>query len=219
MDHFMMEESETLWKEFQEKELQRAKKVFDKILSEYIEKNQTIEAFKKIWYSQLTDKKGESHLYNLVMSCSQTRKQYTGKTFENTIYQLHKINQIKTLNQTYVDNIGEIYKKKPKNKSVHKHDCLISNNKDITNISECYVISIKTTLRERFRQDLDSVDRCKKVIFITRDAPTKGQIDSVSGYNCILVYPKANLTENTWSYEEYVSRMKAFQQSLCNNIC
>jgi hypothetical protein len=75
------------------------------------------------------------------------------------------------------------------------------------------VLSIKTTLRERFREDLDSISKCKKVIFLTREIPEQGHLDTLKGYNCVLVYQNAPLSDHTWSYDDYVSRIKHFQQT------
>lgn len=212
MDNFVKTEAtEESWKEFQEKEMLHAKNIIDKLISEYVKNGQTVEAFRNIWYSQTEDKKGEHHIYNLAMSCSQKRKPFAGNGFEKTIELLHSNHNIKTLNQVWVDKDGKLYEKKPKDISVHKHDCLIPTTLDRTNISSMIVVSKKTTLRERFRQDLDSVGKCKNVIFLTRETPTKGQLDSIKGYNCIIVYPHAPITDCSWNYEEYILRMKKFQ--------
>ena len=54
---------------------------------------------------------------------------------------------------------------------------------------------------------------CKKVIYITKEIPEKGAIDTIIGYNVILVYPNASDSENVWSYEKYISCIKNFQQT------
>jgi len=213
------EATKKLWNEFQEKELLRAKRVVDNLLNEYINKGRTLEAFRDIWYSQTEDKKGEKHLYNLMMSCAQSRKPFAGNSFERSIEDLHSMNNIKFYKQVWVDSDGNTYKKKPKNKSVHKHDCLIPSKNESNNITDMIVISKKTTLRERFRQDLDSIGKCKHVVFLTREKPTKGQIDTITGYNCIIVYPNSPITKNTLSYEEYILRIKAFQDGTRDSIC
>lgn len=220
MDAYIeIEATKKLWNEFQEKELLRAKRVVDRLLTEYIKKGQTVDAFREIWYSQQDDKKGEKHLYNLMMSCAQSRKPFAGNSFEKSIEDLHSMNNIKFYKQVWVDSDGNIHKKKPKDISVHKHDCLIPSKSENNNIADMIVISKKTTLRERFRQDLDSVGKCKTVVFLTREKPTKGQIDTITGYNCIIVYPNASNTKNTMCYEEYILRIKAFQEGTCDSIC
>lgn len=220
MDMFIEKEAtETLWKEFQEREVVRAKAVVDKLLAQYLEKGQTMESFREIWYSQEDDKKGEKHLYNLMMSCAQSRKPFAGNSFEKSIEDLHTMHNIKFYKQVWVDADGNLYNKKPKDISVHKHDCLIPSNVESNNIADMIVVSKKTTLRERFRQDLDSVGKCKTVVFLTREKPQKGQIDTITGYNCIIVYPNAPNTKNTMSYEEYISRIKAFQDGSRDSIC
>ena len=170
----------------------------------------TLDEFKNVWYSQTSDKQGKDHIANMCMSIFQSRKVRAGNSFENAITNIHKMAGINAKYQIWVDSSGDIHEKKPKH-SVHKHDCLIAH-KESTNIKDMIVISIKTTLRERFREDLDSVTKCKKVIFLTREIPEQGHIDTLKGYDCILVYQNAPITEHTWSYDQYTSFMKQFQQ-------
>ena len=217
MDDFVETATEELWKEFQTKELLRAKTVMDKLIEKYINSDKSVESFKEIWYDQHSDKKGNNHIYNLAISCSQGRKSFAGRSFEQALEKLHADKGISILNQTWVDSEGNIHKQKPKVESVHKHDCIIPKSIDCKTISDTYIISIKTTLRERYREDLDSIGKCKNVIFLTREKLKKVQIQVITGYGCIVVFPNADTTENTWSYTEYFSRMKKFQESLCDS--
>lgn len=207
MDAYIASATEQEWKELQEKEVRRAHETCCRLMKS----NLTLDEFRKVWYSQTEDKKGLDHIANMCMSIFQSRKVRAGNSFEAAIEQLHLMGSIIAKYQVLVDSDGNIHSKKP-SRSVHKHDCLIAH-KDSTNIQDMIVISIKTTLRERFREDLDSVTKCKKVIFLTREIPEQGHLDSLKGYNCILVYQNAPLTDHTWSYSEYVSRIKHFQQT------
>ena len=208
MDNFIKNEATLIcWKELQEKEVQRAYQTLIELLRTPL----TIDEFRKVWYSENDDKKGIKHVANMCMSMFQARKSIAGNSFEKAIEKIHLENGIVVYNQSWVDDDGEIYKKKP-SKSVHKHDCLIPFGTS-NNIKDMIVISKKTTLRERFREDLDSNKKCKCVIFLTRETPSNGAVQTITGYNCILVYPNAELTEHTWSYDQYILRMKHFQQT------
>lgn len=210
MDNFIQfEATEIAWKELQEKQINRAYDTCVRLLKTPL----SLEEFRNVWYSQKKeDKSGKNHIANMCMSLFQSRKVSAGNVFEKIIEKIHNDNQIKTYNQYWVDSDGNISKNKPKNTSVHKHDCLIPFD-DSTNIKDMIVISKKTTLRDRFREDLDSVSKCKKLIYLTKEIPSKGLIDSIVGYNCIIVYPNSLITENTWSYSEYIRKLQHFQKT------
>jgi len=213
MDDFIKNEStKAEWNALQQREITRAKIVFDRLVEQYIREGKTDEAFKKIWYLQTGDKQGNNHLYNLVMSCSQGRKPSAGNAFESAIEKILTDIGITFMKQIYVDGHGEIYKKKPKDKSVHKHDCVIPLSENSTNIKDMIVLSIKTTLRDRYRQDLDSIGKCNKLIFVTKETPIKGAIDTITGYNCVIVYPHSEKTEYTWNYEYYLDFLKSLKK-------
>jgi hypothetical protein len=175
--------------------------------------------FITVWYDESEDKKGVAHIANMCMSIFQSRKANAGNGLERTIEKIHTEKGIHALYQKWVDSDGNIYDKKPKKAGVHKMDALIPTNKKITNTSDMYVVSMKTTLRERFRQDLDGCPKCKKVIFLTRETLLRSQIDMISGYNCIVVYPFAENTEHTWSFDKYFSEIKSLQDGTANSTC
>ena len=75
------------------------------------------------------------------------------------------------------------------------------------------MISAKTKFRERWRQDLDLKEKCKKLIYITKEVPSRTLIEQIIGYNTTLVYPNATISENIWSFEHFVLRMKHFQET------
>ena len=175
--------------------------------------------FITVWYDESEDKKGVAHIANMCMSIFQSRKANAGNGLERTIEKIHTEKGIHALYQKWVDSDGNIYDKKPKKAGVHKMDALIPTNKEITNTSDMYVVSMKTTLRERFRQDLDGCPKCKKVIFLTRETLLRSQIDMISGYNCIVVYPFAENTEHTWSFDKYFSEIKSLQDGTANSTC
>ena len=209
MDLFIKETAtKEAWELLQEKHLARAYK----FAVEFLQTPLTIEEFKNVWYSQSSDKGGTKHLANMCMSIFQSRKAFAGSSSEKAIEKMHSDSGINIMYQVWCDSEGVIHSKKPKNISVHKLDAVISQT-TATNIKDCIVLSMKTTLRERYRQDLDMVSKCKKVILLTREILERGQIETISGYGFIIVYPDAMITESTWSYDEYISRIKLFQET------
>jgi len=171
----------------------------------------TSEEFDKVWYSETEDKKGLKHLSNMCMSIFQSRKASAGNSFEKYVELFHEQNNIQFLKQRHIDDSGKIYKDKPK-KSSHKVDYVIQYVSSNV-ISDSIVISAKKTFRERWRQDLCHIDKCKKLIYLTNETPNQELISSITGYNSIIVYPNAQLSENVWSFEEYALRIKQFQQT------
>lgn len=203
MDDYILSSN---WDTYKKKECERAYL----FCVEKLHITMTQDEFTKIWYSEDSDKSGKSYLANMCMSIFQSRKSRAGKQFEDLINAKHKDLKIVSYDQFWVDCDGLISKKKP-SKSCHKIDCLIPPNFETTNIKDMYILSKKTTLRERYRQDLDFVGKCKDVIFLTKEVPDISKIQTITGYGCILVYPNAPDTDKIWSYEKYFSEIKKFQ--------
>lgn len=204
MDNYILSYSN--WEEQKKEELERAFTFSKDVLKSPLTK----EEFSKVWYSEHDDKKGKHHLANMCMSIFQSRKSRAGNQLELAIKTKHDELGLKVYNQVWVDCDGNVTEKKPK-KSCHKIDTLIPANFTTMKLSDMILISKKTTLRERYRQDLDFVGKCKKVIFLTKEIPDKTKIDTIIGYGCIIVYPNAVDSENCWSYEKYFSEIKKFQ--------
>lgn len=205
MDSYIIEFSD--WDVQKRKELERAYKFCKEVLKSPL----TEEEFSKVWYSESSDKKGIYHLANMCMSIFQSRKCRAGNEFEKAITSKHMELGITFYNQCYVDVDGNVSEKKP-SKSCHKIDCLIPTSSS-RKLSDMILISKKTTLRERYRQDLDFVGKCKLVIFLTRETPEEAKIDTITGYGCILVYPNATDSDKVWSYEKYFSDITKFQSN------
>lgn len=204
----MDEISKLLWEEQKERETLRAYA----FCIEKLKSPLTLEEFRKVWYREKEDKCGKEHLANLCTSIFQSRKVNAGKSFENSLERLFEKNTIHFLKQKCVDDSGKIYLKKPTNKSVHKLDFIVVY-KNSENIETCIVISAKTKFRERWRQDLHLKEKCKKLIYITKEVPSRTLIEQIVGYNTTLVYPNAIISENIWSFEHFVLRMKHFQET------
>lgn len=206
MDEYIKTEStRTAWNAEKRKELERAYSFCKTILKTPL----TLEEFSEVWYSEnKKDKKGKHHLANMCMSIFQSRKANAGKGFEDVIYNKHKELGIEIIDQAWVDKDGNIYKKNPKIISVHKVDGLIPTSSNRTTTHDMYILSIKTTSRERYRQGIDLINKCKGYIFLTRETPDKTKIQNIVGYGIILVYPHATTTESIWSYESYFQNIK-----------
>jgi hypothetical protein len=196
-----------VWEELKKKELMRAFEFCQTILKSPL----TFEEFETVWYDEHNDKKGLKHLSNMCMSIFQARKASAGNSFEKYVELILTKANIHILKQTHVDDSGKIYRKKPTTSS-HKVDYIIQYVLS-DNISDSVIISAKKTFRERWRQDLCHIDKCKKLIYLTNETPNDTLIDSIVGYNTIIVFPEATLTSNIWTFDEFISRMKQFQQT------
>jgi len=209
MDEYILSFSD--WESQKKEECARAYMFCKDILQSPLSEKE----FERVWYSEHSDKQGKRHLANMCMSIFQSRKARAGQSFELAIAKQHADLGIHVYNQIYIDCDGNFTTKKPKT-SCHKIDTLVPPDLECQDMSQMYVLSKKTTLRERYRQDLDLVGKCKAVIFLTKEIPEQKKIDTIVGYRCILVYPNASDSEYVWSYEKYFSEIKKFQEIPCN---
>ena len=159
------------------------------------------------WYDE-KDKKGVHHWRNMVASAMQSAKSLAGSSFENAVMSLMDENDVSAVGQVHIDERGDIHAKK----SRHRLDGYISATDRPSNLKDCYVLSKKTTLRERWNQDIWCAALCKGLIFLTRETPNASTIESIKNHNSIVVFPHAPITEHTWSYAEFLRRMKLFQE-------
>lgn len=166
------------------------------------------------WYSE-DDKKGLHHWRNMVASAMQSAKSLAGSSFEKSIMSLLEDNDIDVVGQVNIDENGNIHSRK----SRHRIDAYISAADHPTNVNDCYVLSKKTTLRERWNQDIWCAPLCKKLIILTRETPNDSTIESINFHNAVVVFPHAPITEHTWSYTEFLRRMKLFQQGSTDGTC
>lgn len=204
-DYIKFEATHTAWETQKNREAERAYAFCKNILKSPL----TFDEFRNVWYSEKkVDKTGKNHLANMCMSIFQSRKTTAGKGFEDAIYQKHKDFGIEIIRQAWVDKDGNIYNKNPKIISVHKVDGLIPTSANRMNTHDMYILSIKTTSRERYRQGIDLIPKCKGYIFLTRETPDKTKIQNIVGYGMILVYPHAITTDSIWSYESYFEHIK-----------
>lgn len=160
-------------------------------------------------YFDSNDKKGLHHWRNLVASEMNSSKSKAGSSFEAAIMDFADDAGVGIVGQVNIDETGAIRAKK----SQHRIDGYISAQDTPTTIENCYVLSKKTTLRERWNQDVWCVPLCKKLIILTREIPNHGTLQSIHNHGIIVVYPSAPITDWSWSYDEFFRRMKAFQES------
>lgn len=160
-------------------------------------------------YFDPTDKKGLHHWRNLVASEMNSSKSKAGSSFEEAIMDLAEESGVCITGQVHIDESGRICNKK----SRHRIDGYVANQDRPENVMDCYVLSKKTTLRERWNQDVWCAKLCKRLIIITRETPNDSTIDSIRLHGATVVYPHAPVTEWTWSYDEFFARMKVFQEA------
>lgn len=178
----------------------------------------SVQQFHDEFYSSEGDKHGERHIRNRVASEMNSAKSKTGTAFEKAIMDAAKESGVLIHGQVYVGvKTGNVYKKKRDAagiESVKKIDGLVSNEKEPHSTKDGIVLSKKTTLKDRVSQDYWCAPFCRQLIVMTIKTPNPSELDSLKDHGVIVVYPHAPLTEHTWSYAEFVRRMKAFQQGL-----
>jgi hypothetical protein len=196
MDDKIIEKFKSGWEKSQELAVERAYQFF---LENPPPKDKDL--FKEWWYAKDGDKKGKKHAYNMFMSISQTWKADVGNSFEKIMEEIFEEMGILAYSQVWVDDGGIIYTKKPKGKeALHKVDFIIPLKLEAqpTNTKDCCVISVKTKLRERWRQDLNIVPHCNKLVILTREQPNETNKNNIMNHGAMLIYP--NATEFNYTY-------------------
>ena len=208
-DHYVLHEANVLaWTNQKEKECARAYA----FITGPCRSPLTFEEFKKVYYNEKEDKKGLRYIANMFMSIFQSRRAAAGTGHETAITRIHEDAGIVFLKQVWVDKDGNIHAKKPKKIHAHKVDGLVPTSSNRKNVSEMYLISKKTTLRERWQQDL--AIKSKGLILLTRETLTETTISNIACHNGIAVYPNAPITSKAWSYTKYLEQMKLAQKGL-----
>lgn len=172
------------------------------------------EEFKQVYYNEKEDKKGLRYIANMFMSIFQSRKATAGTGHEMAINKMHDDTGLVVLKQVWVDKEGNIHEKKKKGVHTHKVDGLIPTSGNRQNVSDMYIISAKTNLRERWQQDTALASKCKGLIVLTRETLTDTTLDNIANHNGVAVYPNAPITSKAWSYAKYLEEMKLVQKGL-----
>jgi predicted transposase YbfD/YdcC len=158
------------------------------------------------------DKKGRSHWRNMIASIMQSDKSTAGKSFEDATISIAERHGVDIAGQVWIDSEGMLCARRGRD-GVHKIDGYISKDDRPSNMRECYIISQKTTLRERWNQDVWCTPLCIKLVILTREEPNAGTLSSIRNHGAVVVYPNAPITEYSWPFAEFLRRMKAFQDS------
>ncbi len=213
-DEAVLHATEDLWRKKQLKNAARAKAWEEAHwMSREALQAMSVEEYAARRFYDPEDKTGQTHLRNMVASTMQSDKSTAGKTFEMAILEQARAYGIEMREQTWVNAATEPCLRKD---GVHAIDGFIAAEAQPRTLRDCYVISKKTTLKERWTQDVWCAPHCKKVLILTRETPNPSTLRSMERHGVVCVYPDAPLTETTWSYAVFFERMKRFQEGAAN---
>jgi hypothetical protein len=214
--------NETAWKQHQLAAARRAREFEIKHHKTKAElEAMTDEEYLHSRYYDPDDKKGENHLRNMVASEMQSAKSCSGKWFMDACNKEMRDESIRLVTEVPVDKTGKILShvlQRVKG-AAHALDAYVSPSVKPDSIKDSWVTSAKTTLKERWNQDIWVIPHCKKLVFLTRDVPDSTTVDSIGRHGGIVVYPNAPITPNTLSFTEVIRRMKMFQEGSTNGDC
>lgn len=125
-----------------------------------------------------------SNIYNMCVGLNQRNRAKKGKLLEKCIEDVLIESKIPYLSQAAVDTSGVIHASKGRRKGVHIHDFIINASFGDT-IENKTILSCKSSLRERWRQDANL--QCAKMYMITLDTCSKHTIESLKENNIELV--------------------------------
>lgn len=147
------------------------------------------------------------YIYTLCLSATQSRRSRAGKTFENIIEYL-----LKTFDFSF-DNQASIGKHFYKVQNIGKIVDIIIPGKEeyVSNRSKCQIISMKTTLRERWQEVVEEMTRTNipHIFLLTVDKSiTPGILDTLGHHNITIVDYKEiangfNTNNNIISFERF----------------
>lgn len=123
-------------------------------------------------------------IYKTCVGLNQQNRAKKGKMLEKCIEDVLVENKIPFLSQVVVDTTGVIHAVKGRRKGVHVHDFVINASFGDT-IQNKMILSCKTSLRERWRQDANL--QCAKMYMITMDTCSKHVMESLRENNIELV--------------------------------
>lgn len=123
-------------------------------------------------------------IYKTCVGLNQQNRAKKGKMLEKCIEDVLAENKIPFLSQVVVDTAGVIHAVKGRRKGVHVHDFVINAAFGDT-IHSKMILSCKTSLRERWRQDANL--QCAKMYMITMDTCSKHVMESLRENNIELV--------------------------------
>jgi hypothetical protein len=160
------------------------------------------------------DKQGKHHLRNMVASEMQSAKCSSGNWFMDACNKEMRAAGVLLVTEIPVDKKGKIlsHDLQRVKGAAHALDGYVSRTARPDTVKECWVTSAKTTLKERWNQDVWMIPHCTKLVYLTREVPDPTTVESIGRHGGVVVYPHAPITEYTWSFAEAIRRMKDFQQ-------
>jgi hypothetical protein len=173
------------------------------------------------YYYDPEDKQGKHHLRNMVASGMQSAKCNSGKWFMDACNKVMRDEGVLLVTEIPVDKKGKIlsHDLQRVKGAAHALDGYVSHTVRPDTVKECLVTSAKTTLKERWNQDVWMIPHCTKLVYLTRDVPDATTVESIGRHGGVVVYPHAPITEYTWSFAEAIRRMKDFQQGAADGSC
>jgi len=216
VDDELLHATEDFWRQKQLEGAARCKKFeLDHYMSREALEAMPLETYLTSRFYEAEDKKGKDHFRNMIASIMQSDKSTAGSSFEEAIMQVAERHGVDITGQVYINAEGVPCLRK--DGGVHKIDGYVANEARPASMRTCYIISKKTTLRERWNQDVWCVPLCMKLIIITRETPNPSTLASIQHHGAIVVYPHAPITDHTWSFAEFLRRMKAFQEGAADS--
>ena len=165
-------------------------------------------------YYDANDKQGKHHLRNMIASGMQSAKCNSGNWFMDACNKEMLGAGVRLVMEIPVDKTGKIlsHDLQRVKGAAHALDGYVSKTPRPDTVKECWVTSAKTTLKERWNQDVWMIPHCAKLVYLTRDVPDPTTVESIGRHGGVVVYPHAPVGVYTWSFAEVIRRMKEFQQ-------
>lgn len=141
-------------------------------------------SLRRILPREIISEEDANNVYKMCVGINQKYRAQKGKLLEKCIEDVLKENNIPYLSQVTVDPAGVIHALRGKCKGIHIHDFIVNASFGDT-IDDKIIISCKTSLRERWRQDANV--KCAKMYMITMDVCSKHVMESLEQNNVALV--------------------------------
>ncbi len=173
-------------------------------------------SFNNTQYNAIAELVGECagkvmpYIYELSLSTTNSRRSRSGSTFESIIYHIMGILGYPYVNQSHLGK--EFFSQNDLGKKV---DMIVPTNEAYEkNRAKCHVITMKTSLRERWQEVVEELQRTNiphLYLFTLDDSISSNTLELMKKYNITLVtykYIKNRLTDfsNIISFEEYFQK-------------
>lgn len=142
------------------------------------------------------------YIYELSLSTTNSRRSRSGSTFEVIIYHIMEILNYPYVNQSHLGK--DFFSQNDLGKKV---DMIIPSNEAYqNNRSKCHIVTMKTSLRERWQEVIEELQRTNiphLYLFTLDDSITTNTLELMKKYNITLV-----------SYKEIKDRLSSFSNIL-----